>query len=590
MRRLLASAFTFVVLVGILFIPAALYGVDLDSATTTESTTITDYKADFTVSDDGDLDVKQTLTVNFPVGGKHGIFEFFDRVDASQPDVRRLVEDVEVTVDGNDVPVDHSVENGRYDAYKIGDPDSTLSVGDHVYKITYHLPAVLTPGGDQVDTESQFYWNLIPSGWEQDITRSRLTVHLPAEADDVHCAIGTGTIGSGDADECDKVAGMGSRDLTIRTGALSDHTPVTLLVGQDVPTPEQPTLPWKPRYDDVLGTSVPQLGLVAGGSVVLGLFGMFLAFLGFERKPRFPLMYAPPEGIGPAQAQFMLEESVDQRSFVASLMHAAEHGAIDLQRAEDKSWTITDKTGPQGWAGLDPMTTSVAGLLSGPGSHFVARPKDVGAGQRLQTQVASFTAGVKTWAMSSGLLERAGIGGFGGLLVLGCVGLVVVNVFANPFDMSMSALPVAALAAGAVPLLTPGSATKRTPAGRELWSRVGGFRRILSTPSSKDRFDFSGRQELYTAYLPYAVAFDCAKQWADKYRIEMGTEPPTPAYFYGYGSGYGTTGLVDSMVGDFDSTLSSAISSYQATQSSSSSGGGGFSGGGGGGGGGGGSW
>ena len=48
---------------------------------------------------------------------------------------------------------------------------------------------------------------------------------------------------------------------------------------------------------------------------------------------------------------------------------------------------------------------------------------------------------------------------------------------------------------------------------------------------------------------------------------------------------------VDSMVDDFDSTLGSAISSYDATQrSSSSGGGGGFSGGGGGGGGGGGSW
>jgi len=271
-------------------------------------------------------------------------------------------------------------------------------------------------------------------------------------------------------------------------------------------------------------------------------------------------------------------------------MHAAEHGAIDLQRGGDQSWTITDKAGPQGWAGLDPITTSVAGLLSGPGTHFTARPKDVGAGQALQSQVTSFTSGTKTWAMGSGLLVRAGLGGFGGLLMLGAAALVVVNTFVNPFDMSMSALPLAAFAAGAVPLLTPGSATKRTPAGRELWSRVGGFRRVLSTPSSKDRFDFSGRQELYTAYLPYAVAFDCAKQWAEKYRVETGGEPPAPAYFYGYGYGYGATGLVDSMVGDFDSTLSSAISSYQATQSSSSSGGGGFSGGGGGGGGGGGSW
>jgi len=52
-----------------------------------------------------------------------------------------------------------------------------------------------------------------------------------------------------------------------------------------------------------------------------------------------------------------------------------------------------------------------------------------------------------------------------------------------------------------------------------------------------------------------------------------------------------TGNYVNQMVDSFDSTVSSAISSYEATQSSSSSGGGGgFSGGGGGGGGGGGSW
>ena len=72
----------------------------------------------------------------------------------------------------------------------------------------------------------------------------------------------------------------------------------------------------------------------------------------------------------------------------------------------------------------------------------------------------------------------------------------------------------------------------------------------------------------------------------------MGVEPPVPTYF---GTGYAgvhTGNHVDQMLGDFSSTLDSAISSYQATQSSSSSGGGGggFSGGGGGGGGGGGSW
>jgi uncharacterized membrane protein len=105
------------------------------------------------------------------------------------------------------------------------------------------------------------------------------------------------------------------------------------------------------------------------------------------------------------------------------------------------------------------------------------------------------------------------------------------------------------------------------------------------------RFDFSGRQDLYTAYLPWAVAFGCAREWADKYRTETGTEPPAPSYLGAYGAGYVGGDPSAALVDDFSSTVSSAISAYQATQSSSGGGGGGgFSGGGGGGGGGGGSW
>ncbi len=45
---------------------------------------------------------------------------------------------------------------------------------------------------------------------------------------------------------------------------------------------------------------------------------------------------------------------------------------------------------------------------------------------------------------------------------------------------------------------------------------------MLATPSAEERFDFSGRKELYTAYIPWAVAFGVADEWAEKYRIETG--------------------------------------------------------------------
>ena len=72
------------------------------------------------------------------------------------------------------------------------------------------------------------------------------------------------------------------------------------------------------------------------------------------------------------------------------------------------------------------------------------------------------------------------------------------------------------------------------------------------------------------------MAFDCADEWAAKYRAETGQEPPVPAYFPGY-AGAHTGNYTDQMVNSFSSTVDGAISAYQATQSSSSSGGGGGS-------------
>lgn len=104
----------------------------------------------------------------------------------------------------------------------------------------------------------------------------------------------------------------------------------------------------------------------------------------------------------------------------------------------------------------------------------------------------------------------------------------------------------------------------------------------------------AGRENLYTSYLPWAVAFGCADQWAAKFQIETGQPPPLPSYFNGNGDDLRqTTGMlpIATMVDDFDTTVGKAISAYAATQvSSSSSSSSGFSGGGGGGGGGGGSW
>jgi hypothetical protein len=372
----------------------------------------------------------------------------------------------------------------------------------------------------------------------------------------------------------------------VTTGALAPNTPVTLRTGLDVPTPPAgDRLPWSGRWDGVLGTDTSTPVVIALLAAAAALAGGLLSWRAREAKPPFPLQYAPPDGIGPAQGNFIRTEKVDRTGYVASVMEAAEKGAVRLDR-KGETWTITD-TG-KGWQGTDPVTQQVYGLIGSPGGSFTVSRKSVSDGRKLQTAIAQFEDQTRQWALSTGHLAKLGLGGLLGLVALGSLGLAVVLVFWRPVGgASLAAVVPGAFGIFGAGLLGTGASTVRTPSGRDLWSRVGGFHRVLSTESSEARFDFSGRKELYTAYLPWAVAFGCADTWAKKYRTDTGEDPPMPLY-YGWSGSHGA-GFADAMVHDFDATVSSAISSYEATQSSSSSGGG-FSGGGGGGGGGGGSW
>jgi len=577
MKKLVAGLLGLVLLAVIIGIGAISFP---SSSTSGESSTITDYKADFTVKSDGDLDAVETLTVNFPIS-RHGIFRFFDTRDPNDAHNRFLPEHVSISRDGQPETYERKTERrGRYVTYKIGSA-GTLLDGTHVYRIAYTIPGALSKGHD--GDRTQFYWNLIPGGWAQRIDHVHLVVHLPVVPMDTFCAVGVGAV-----DNC-QVKGTDTDTLRIDGAGLAPNTPVTLGAGLTMATPPAgDSLPWPATWEPVLGDSVTGLVTVLVLALVAAMAGGALSGRSFERKPAFPLQYAPPSDVGPAEAAYIVTETVDQRAFVASMLWAAQQGAVDLRRDGD-SWTITDRAGPQGWAELDRATVAVAPLLGGAGGQFRAS-RDVESGRILQKRIQAFQKETRAWAQANGFLQKTGVSGIGALIVIASAILAGIAALATWFGMSITALVPGAFALAASPLLSPAASTRRTPKGRELWSRLGGFERMLSTPSSKERFDFSGRQDLYTAYIPWAVAFGCADAWAKKYRTETGTEPPIPSYFAGYYAGAHTGDYVDSMVHDFSSTVSSSISAYQATQSHSSGGGGGFSGGGGGGGGGGGSW
>jgi uncharacterized membrane protein YgcG len=577
-----------------------------NDADTFDVARITNYRADFAVAANGDLAVTERLRVAFPVG-RHGIFRFFDIVDPSAPHARRVPEDIRVTRDGErEAWQESSRDGGRFRVVRIGDPAVEIE-GEHTYAVSYRIDGVIEPG--TTGRRSQFYWNLIPGGWTMPIDRSELYVNLPTESSRVvQCAVGGGNSGGCDAE------GAGTRQLSVETAELPPRTPVTIKTGLAMATPPAGNERWWTQpWDGVLGpwsrTSAPiALGLVGLLAVAAGLVGLRKRRQAVESAPGLPVMYAPPDGIGPAQAEYIVSESASRTQFVATLLYLAERQVISLHRDDHGLWSIGDGPGPAG--DVDEVSrAAISRLPLKDGKPLKLGTDKVSVGKRVQAAEAEFLAAPRRWALDHAFAQEVkGIGRTGTVAVLSLILAFVIALFG--FGMSVvSAIPLA-YALPALGVIRRGASTRRTESGRRLWSEAGGFKRMLATPSSEQRFDFSARKDLYTAYIPWAVAFGVADKWAEKYRFETGEQPPVPGYIGGisaddgasWANAGGTGSVASAVEASFAAAVGSAIGAYVASitpaSSSSSSGsswsssdsGGGFSGGGGGGGGGGGSW
>jgi hypothetical protein len=202
---------------------------------------------------------------------------------------------------------------------------------------------------------------------------------------------------------------------------------------------------------------------------------------------------------------------------------------------------------------VDPVSVAVGSALKvmKAGTEFEAK-HTVKSGQKLNKAKTDMAAAVKKWAFDNGLMVKRKKEMWVRTANATAFVLMLCGFFRWAFPTTMWALPFVAFFLISIRSWADGVGTRRTETGRELWSRAGGFHRVLATDSAETRFDFGARKELYSAYVPFAVAAGVAALWAKKYETSTGTPAPQPDWYN-----------------------SSSIGAYTASQSSSSSSGGG---------------
>jgi uncharacterized membrane protein YgcG len=300
--------------------------------------------------------------------------------------------------------------------------------------------------------------------------------------------------------------------------------------------------------------------------------------------------FEPPDGIRPGQMGLLFDERADTLDVTATIVDLAVRGYLKI--------TELPKTGLLAWFGkpdyqLDRLKAPDPGLLeyerivldglfpSGTTPRKLSDLRQSFYKDLAKAQQALYADAVeRAWFPRNPNAVRTTWQVVGIAVALAGAGLTYYLGFR--WGAGLVGLPV--VGAGMLLLVVSRAMPRRTAKGREATRRALGFHRYINT-AERHQQAFAERANIFTSYLPYAIAMKCVERWAQAFK-DIDVTPATTGWYVG--TSRFDAGSFSRNISGFSSSVSSAIASTPG-----GSGGSGFSGGssgGGGGGGGGGSW
>lgn len=573
---------------------------------------ITSFSSDLVIERDGSLAVREQIIYDFGTNQRHGIFRYLpDRfpcegaaVGPSCPkDHDRVtpIRDLKVSMDGGPVPV-KTERQGNTTVWRIGDADRTIT-GSHVYQISYLLTGTFNPTSDG---GAVLGWNATGTGWDVPIDEVVVTITAPTGVDyDLRCVRGP----AGSNQPCGEGRLVQERGLN-----AGDNVTVTLTFAPGIIDRTEPilrerqTLARAFRLSTGSGVLTALTALLGGGlawrtarrgrdrrfaggdvELAMGRPGEAETTRGvFERLPAV-MEFAPPNKIRPGQMGALVDEHVDNRDVTATIVDLAIRGHLRIVQVDKHDWELTrlDKAGGDLLAFESLLLTE---LFETGNPVRLSSLKQKWSGSYAKVRTAIYQDLVDS-GWYAGRPDRArGIAvakGFG-LLAAGVAAGIALG---QRTTLTLAAIPL--VLAGLVTLALATKAGRRTASGTAMAARSAGFKRLVETPTQEEMARFAERHDVFIEYLPFAIVFGCATQWAGRFAALGALPPPTVGWYVPLAGGYHGHDAWDDIaasVSGFAGSAGASLAAAAASGGSSGGGGGGFSSGGGFGGGGGGSW
>jgi uncharacterized membrane protein len=570
---------------GLLVICLAVFLAVLPAFAAVRQLVIQHFDDEVVVSEDGTIDVTETIEARFSGENWHGLYRMIP-TEYTNPEglnYSLLIDHITVAdSDGHSLKYEQSRE-GRYTKFKIYIPNADDST--HTVMLHYRVLDAIRFFEDH----DELYWNVTGNDWEVPIEFASAHIALPAGVTGLHAVAYTGATGSRLQDAVVEVHGNFVDIHTTRP--LSFHQGLTAVVGFDKNFVHE--LSEAAKFMQFLRSNTPLL-------IPIGVF--FVMFWLWWTRGRGPehqaiaVQYEPPDKLTPGECGTLVDNEAAMRDITATLVDLAVKGYLTIEQRDEshmlglshsKEYIFHLKKSPAEWGGARAHEQQMLAALFGNGAITDVKLSDLQ--NHFYTQVPGIRDSIFEALMTDNYyLHRPDTvrqGYIGAGLAIGFLTVAGNAVLARATGIASATWIIAGIATGLVICGFGYFMSARTVTGQRALEKVLGFEDFLGR-TQKDQIDrLQTTPELFEKYLPYAMALHVEKKWV---QVFSGITMQPPSWYQGsYGSGFMPYLLVNDL-NMMSTQAGTTMASSPRSSGGSGFGGGGMSGGGFGGGGGGG--
>ena len=543
------------------------------------------FSAEIFVQPDSTLDVTETIEVNF-IGVWHGLYRTIPvEYESSRGLNYSLFVKLEDATDAAGQPLKvESSREGRNLKWKIYVGDATD------VERTIHLHYKVRNGLRFFEDHDELYWNVTGDEWDVPIEDASAHILLPQGVTGVRTDEFTG--GYRSRDENAEIKASENTVAVYTVQPLGDHEGLTVVVGWDKGFVKEPGT--SELVGEFFESNWP---IVFPIPVFLFMFWLWFARSRGPRVGPVAVQYAPPEGMTPAEAGTLVDETAAMRDITATIVDLAVRGYIVIEEQDksgivgllhNKEYVFHLKKSPAEWAGLKGHELV---LLAGVFSNGLLPQVSLSSLQNeFYTHLPNIKGSIFDELMESGyFLHRPDYvrqGFVGGGIFLCALFLFLGNALVKTLGIAPAPFVIAGVISGGIVAAFGWFMPARTSSGTKALAGVLGFEDFLSHVEADHMDRLSQTPETFEKFLPFAMALGVEKKWVGAFQ-NIYSQPPS-WYQGGYYNGGFYPLMFISSLDNMTARASSVMASAPRSSGGSGFGGGGFSGGGFGGGGGGG--